>query len=446
MRLLEMNPSRTLLTALAFATQLLPGRIISPDGSAYTNVTANSVLRSEYDVENLFDQYLTVNQDPGSGNDSGRAWATNASVSTPIVSFELDAVYDVDALAYAQRQYLDYNENDKCTSVNIWVSETTPFSSASAPATTPQVSNLLLQTDVTDLFKLYRFPSSVRGRYFLLEFNRGPSAGGIGGGTELRLVTSLPDEVSGTPEVISPDGSLYTNLQANSSLNAQYGVENLFDQELTVGDDATSGTSDSGSAWAIAESDGEEGWVSFELDRSYQITALHYAQRQFSFYNFDDKARTLEIWSSSNVPITEQPSRAADRTLTLNENSTDLYLEYTLDSPITGRYFFLRFSTPNPDGHLGGAELRLVGYPAALVGAPRISSVHKGDDAIDLELDVPYPGLYRVQFTHDLSSPSWTDLHDDDVEAQFPIINLQDTLSDNLNPVGGKVFYRIQSR
>ncbi|MDQ8192642.1 hypothetical protein QEH58_20270 [Roseibacillus persicicus] len=437
-----MNHTTLLLATLALSSSLLPARIISPDGSAYTNVTANSSLRAEYDVANLFDQYLTINQDPGSGIDAGRAWATEAAVTTPIVSFELDNVYDVDALAYAQRQYQSYSANDKCVSVDIWVSETTPFSATSPPSSAPQISNLTLETGETDLYKLYRFPSSVRGRYFLCKFSRSANAGGIGGGTELRLVTDLPAEVSGTSAVISPDGSLYSNVQASSILNANYTADNLFDQELAIGASATNG-SDSGLAWAIADSDGEEGSVSFELDQVYQIDSLLYAQRQFSFYNFNDKARTLEIWSSRNAPITEQPDRSADQTLTLDEASTDFYLEYTLNSPIAGRYFFLRFTNPSASGHFGGAELRLAGFPTTGSFEPQITSLQKEDSFIDLELKVPAQGRYKVQYSYDLSNSSWLDLPDSEIEAEFPIINLRDTQLNNLNPNDGKVFYRI---
>ncbi|MGJ8725952.1 MAG: hypothetical protein ACSHYB_15465 [Roseibacillus sp.] len=433
-----MKNTHTLLIAFfALSVSFATARIISPDGSGYTSVSAHPVFSSAYSASNLFDQFLTINEDPGSGSDSGRAWASANSATSAVVEFELDSVQDVAAFAYAQRQFGSGNSTDKFGSVNIWVSETTPFSSFTAPATGPQVSNLSLSTNITDTFKLYALPSIQRGRYFRFEFTNPITATGIPGGTELRLVSEL-SQVS-TNGIISPTGTLYTNVQANSSVNGNYTPDNLFDQTLAVGDDPGNG-SDSGRSWAIGST--SVGTVSFQLDRVYDVGALIYAQRQFNDSDQNDKADTVEIWSSDSAPITAEPARSADASLTLNVNVTDTFLSYPFSAPISGRYFFLKFATSG-FGLIGGSELRLA--PSVVsVSPPVITNLVKRDFAVDLTMEIP-PGSFKLQYSYDLLPNSWSDVPGGTFGSELTTIDFRDTHAGNVYPTNGKVFYRLKN-
>ncbi|MDP0491393.1 MAG: discoidin domain-containing protein [Verrucomicrobiota bacterium JB023] len=427
-----------LATTFALLSPSLTARIISPDGSAYTSISANYELRSGYEAENLFDQYLLAGQDAGDGNDAGRAWAGNETSPSAVIEFELDAVHDVDAIVYAQRQYLSYVENDKFAAVDIWASETTAFSSTTAPSQAAQVTNLSLRTDLTDKFQLYRLPTTIRGKYFRLEFKRALNATGIAGGTELRLVENL---TSASSEIISPDGSLYTSVQANSELNGNYVASNLFDQNLNPGDDPGS-NSDAGRAWAIGS--GSTATLSFQLDRVYQVESLLYSQRQYNASNSSDKARRVEIWTDTSSPLTTQPNRLPDATLSLDPFSSDLFLEYALPTSLNGRYFFLKFYSYG-GGLMGGTELRFFGSSGEGDAQPRIMGLRRdsANNHLDLSLKVPAPASYKLQYATDLSANNWTDLPNGSFVAEFADIDFRDTHAATVAPADGKAFYRV---
>ncbi|MBK1833544.1 hypothetical protein [Roseibacillus ishigakijimensis] len=439
--------ARLIATLLALATCPLTARIISPDGSAYLSVSAHPVLRADYAAGNLFDQYLTVNQDPGDDNDSGRAWASDFDLTTAVVEFELAQSHSVEGFAYSQRQYLINDANDKFTAVDIWVSETTAYSATAysataAPADAPRFSNIPLRTDATDQFLLYRLPEAIEGRYFRFAFKRPFNSEGVAGGTELRLVTDLPTIATpADPAIISPDGSLYTHVVASAELNGNYSADKLFDQNLLPGDDPGS-NSDAGRAWAI-QSGQEVGTLSFQLDQPYLVSSLVYSQRQFQVYNFNDKVRTLEIWASGSSPLTSEPDRAPDATLTLNEELTDRFIDYPLPNTLRGRYFFLKFHAAPGDGIIGGTELRLAGSPAAEAAPLAITSLVRGATALDLELTVPAPGNFLLQYSHTLAPDSWQPVENGRFQAEFPHIHLRDREPGNLQPADGKVFYRV---
>ncbi|MFI4861427.1 MAG: PEP-CTERM sorting domain-containing protein [Phycisphaerales bacterium JB063] len=184
-----MNPyaSRTLLCATVGSlalTMSATGDIISPDGSLYTITDQTPPINSNYTADNLFDQILEIGDNPGDGDDEGRSWGTlssdgaNGTVGdgigrSDVVVFELDQVYTIDALIYAQRQFNDDPDRDKNISVSIWASETTPFTIAD-PGTAADIVDLLL--DVTDdTFLFYALPTEITGRYFRLQFEDSPT-------------------------------------------------------------------------------------------------------------------------------------------------------------------------------------------------------------------------------------------------------------------------------
>ncbi|YCM43221.1 discoidin domain-containing protein [Verrucomicrobiaceae bacterium 227] len=175
-----------MIAVTAFSSSL-NAAIISTDGSLYTGITVNSEYSAAYTADNLFDQTLSIGDNPGTGDDSNRAWSVVADQGNAIIEFELDAVYTIDALIYSQRQFNSNDTRDKSESVSIWASSTTPFTTGT-PTVAADIVNLSLNTNVTDTFTSYSLPSNLTGRYFRLEFEAlASSEDSYIGGTELRF-------------------------------------------------------------------------------------------------------------------------------------------------------------------------------------------------------------------------------------------------------------------
>ncbi|BDS07179.1 hypothetical protein NT6N_22190 [Oceaniferula spumae] len=165
--------------------------------------------------------------------------------------------------------------------------------------------------------------------------------------------------------IISPDGSLYTSVTGSPGVNPNFTVDKLFDQTIAIGGDPGSGA-DEGRSWAAANGTAPNGpRLEFELDKSYTITNLVYAQRQFNTNQNRDKNTTARIWASTTTPFTSlnTPAGPADATVSLNfTTASDIFTDYKLATPIDGRYFYIEFDeAPNSGNNdvTGGAELRL---------------------------------------------------------------------------------------
>ncbi len=166
--------------------------------------------------------------------------------------------------------------------------------------------------------------------------------------------------------IISPDGSAYTSFTASSELNANYTVDNLFDQNPTVGAQVdTSGASDAGVAYGGAVNVSPL-YVEFQLDSVYLVQSLYYAQRDFqNNHNAGfDKIGTIDLWASTTTPFTAgNPGSSPDATASITNLSDDTYLEYSLSTPVTGQYFLIRLTAAPAQGAsvFGGTEFRLGG-------------------------------------------------------------------------------------
>ncbi len=191
--MLRLLPVVAVFAALGFRMQAAP--IISPDGSAYSSYTASSELNPNYTVDNLFDQNPTVGQEISlSGSDAGFAYGGAVDLSPLYVEFQLDNIYTVQSLFYAQR---DFNNNhdathDKIGTIDLWASKTTAFSASDpgfAPNATVSITNLS-----DDKYLEYLLSAPVDGKFFLIRLTAVPNQGGsVFGGTEFRLGGVVPE-------------------------------------------------------------------------------------------------------------------------------------------------------------------------------------------------------------------------------------------------------------
>ncbi|BDS06567.1 hypothetical protein NT6N_16070 [Oceaniferula spumae] len=166
-----------------------------------------------------------------------------------------------------------------------------------------------------------------------------------------------------TAAIISQDGSLYTSVSGSpGAAGGDFGADNLFDQNLNIGDDPGS-DADSGRSWAANATNPV---VEFELDQVYIITDLVYGQRQFGNNQDRDKHTTANIWASETTAFTlTPPAGPADASIALNFTTAgDTFTNYNLSAPITGRYFYIQFIEAPNSGNTdptGGSELRFQG-------------------------------------------------------------------------------------
>lgn len=163
-------------------------RPIDPSGRLYTGILPSSEYPDpNYVGTNMFDTDLT-GVSLGSalpGND----WADDgvgSSLAPAYLAFQVNQVYPVNAVFYAQRNGNPGNPVDKITSLSLWGSQTTPFTS-SDPGTTPDAAISIPETDAGILHR-YLLPSTVTGKYFLIKVEQNPTVmySNIGG-NEFRL-------------------------------------------------------------------------------------------------------------------------------------------------------------------------------------------------------------------------------------------------------------------
>jgi hypothetical protein len=192
------------LAGLLFSTHVQALDVIDPTGMIYTNVHNSSQFAAAWGATNLFTQDMTsiaVGQTFGgveyAKSGAGDAW----------VSFEVDQVYSVGSIYWAQRNGASTGDNMQLMS--IWESETTPFTTAN-PGTPP--SNVIaLEPNIgASVWREYILTNIVSGRYFLLHLEQTPGhITGNPGGNEFRLGLNPPP----TPPTIvqQPQGrTIYT--------------------------------------------------------------------------------------------------------------------------------------------------------------------------------------------------------------------------------------------
>jgi hypothetical protein len=153
---------------------------------------------------------------------------------------------------------------------------------------------------------------------------------------------------------LSPTGVLYTNVNADSTFSASFASSNLFTTDVSnIPIGGTLGGAE------YAKKGPGDAYVAFEVDKSYEIGAVYWAQRNGS--TTGDNMQVMNIWASNDAPFdTADPGRAPDAVIDLLPNTgTPVWERYVLDNSITGRYFLMLLQQTDVTGNPGGAEKRL---------------------------------------------------------------------------------------
>jgi hypothetical protein len=163
-------------------------RPLGLSGKLYAGISASSEYPDpNYVGTNMFDTDLTgISLGTAlAGND----WAddgVSTSLAPAYLAFQVDQVYPVDAIYYAQRNGNSGNPVDKITTLSLWASQTTPFTAAD-PGTTPDAVIPVPETDAEILHR-YLLPATITGKYFLAKLEQNPTVVNSNiGGNELRL-------------------------------------------------------------------------------------------------------------------------------------------------------------------------------------------------------------------------------------------------------------------
>jgi hypothetical protein len=182
------------------------------------------------------------------------------------------------------------------------------------------------------------------GTYLLTMTNA--YGGDVSGAATVTVVPSLP--------VISPSGSIYTNVRDSSHFDANYVAANLFTHNVTG---LAPGQTLSGPEFA--RSGPGSAWVAFEVDASYTVGSVYYAQRAGS--NTGDNMQKVSIWTSESAAFaTSDPGTAPAAVISLLPNTgTPVWREYFLPANLIGRYFLLKLEQTTITGNPGGNEFRL---------------------------------------------------------------------------------------
>lgn len=185
------NQVNTVTSAVINVT--VPSYLVEPvgaSGAIYSGVSASSQYPDpNYVATNMFDSDLTG---VALGTQlSGKDWADDGygtAFAPAFLAFQVDQSYTVSAVLYAQRNDQAGQTIDKITSLNLWASQTTPFTAAD-PGTAPDATVSIPDVDA-GILHAYALPATVTGQYFLLEVVQDPIVTGSNiGGNEFRLAT-----------------------------------------------------------------------------------------------------------------------------------------------------------------------------------------------------------------------------------------------------------------
>lgn len=195
---------------------------------------------------------------------------------------------------------------------------------------------------------------------------------------------------------LSPTGSLYTNLVESGEYpdsNFSYTSTNLFDSDLTG---VPLGTILGGNDWAI--SGPGPAYLSFQVDKSYAVNAVYYAQRSGSDPNAD-KIDFISLWASATTPFDplNPPGTPPDAEVAVPDPSGATLDRYLLPATITGQYFLLELKqnpvdTAAPNNNIGGKEFRL--------GVPTTPPVQLGISQSGGKLTLTWPSGILQQSTN----------------------------------------------
>ena len=166
-----------------------------------------------------------------------------------------------------------------------------------------------------------------------------------------------------------------TNAVASSFYNAGFGVNNLFDNDVST-------------QWAISGYNGanpqgaDQAWFSFTLDQVYTLDAIRFAPRNVSGQT--DGIDTINVWigtTSFGVDVTNATSTnnflgtATAVTWTQSNFTSAAAQNYTLGTPLQGQYVLVQLiNTTDPTApsnrNIGAREFVFSGVvPSAVPGS-----------------------------------------------------------------------------
>ncbi len=160
---------------------------------------------------------------------------------------------------------------------------------------------------------------------------------------------------------IGPSGAIYTNISWSSEYDADYSGTNMFDSDLTG---VSIGTHLTGNDWA---DDGYNtafppAYLAFQVDQSYTVSAVLYAQRNDQPGQTIDKITSLSVWASATTPFAAaDPGTTPDAVVSIPDVDAGVLHAYVLPATVTGQYFVIE-AAQNPTvygSNIGGNEFRL---------------------------------------------------------------------------------------
>ncbi len=157
---------------------------------------------------------------------------------------------------------------------------------------------------------------------------------------------------------IGPSGAIYTGLSSSSDYDPSYAGTNMFDTDVTS---ISLGTHLTGNDWAAVGTDPE--YLAFQVDQSYPVNAIFYAQRNGSDPGLD-KITQISIWASQTTPFgAYDPGTTPDAVIPITNTGGAMWERYILPATVSGQYFVIKIEqTPTAGGNIGGNEFRLGAY------------------------------------------------------------------------------------
>lgn len=161
---------------------------------------------------------------------------------------------------------------------------------------------------------------------------------------------------------IDPTGAVYTGITNSSQFSTGFVATNLFSQNMTG---VAVGQTFGGSEWARSGSG--SAYVAFQVDQSYDVGSVFWAQRNGS--TTGDNMQVMSIWTSDTTPFTAaDPGVPPADVVPLQANvGASVWREYSLTNLIRGKYFllYLQQTPPVAGSNPGGNEMRLGLNPTA---------------------------------------------------------------------------------
>jgi hypothetical protein len=191
---------------------------------------------------------------------------------------------------------------------------------------------------------------------------------------------------------VGPSGALYTGISASSEYDPGYVGMNMFDTDVTG---VSLGTHLTGNDWAVVGTDPQ--YLAFQVDQSYPVDAIFYAQRNGFFADFD-KITQISIWASQTTPFAAaDPGTTPDAVISISDANSAIWDRYLLPATVNGRYFVIRIEqNPVAGGNIGGNEFRL--------GAP-VTPVPLTFSSSPAGLTLNWPSLATLQQADDIAGP-----------------------------------------